>query len=127
MAEHNIVGRKGEKTAEKFLRSKGYRVMRRGFRTKYAELDLICSAPDGELVFVEVRTKTGEKFGSPEDTIGWDKMKRLARAAKAYASFRNYSGLYRIDAVCVVFEKGEEHNKPLRISHYENITGWCSL
>ena len=127
MARHNVIGERGEETARKFLEHKGYRILSRNFRTRYAELDLVCESPGRDsLIFVEVRTRTGEWFGTPEDTIDVRKRRRLVRAAEAYVAFRHYTGPYRIDAVCVVFERGPggvNDGALLRIDHYENITG----
>ncbi len=59
------MGRKGEDLAAEYLSSKGYRILERNWRWSRAEADII--AMDGEvLVFVEVKTRTSDYFGSPD-------------------------------------------------------------
>jgi putative endonuclease len=111
-------GQIGESIAKKFLQKKGYKIIFQNFRTKYSEIDLIAEKKD-MLVFIEVRTKTSEQFGSPEQTINKKKISRLIRAAQSYASNHKYLGSLRIDAVCVVFNPDYTLK---RIAHYESIT-----
>ena len=113
------IGHRGEQTAKIYLQNKGYRIIEENYRTKYAEIDLI-AGDKGILVFVEVRTRKDERFGSPEDSINRDKMRKLTRNAEAYAVRKRYTKKYRIDVICIVLN-GEEETR--RIDHYENITG----
>ena len=111
-------GLTGETIAKNFLQKKGYTIIKQNFRTRYSEMDLIVKKRD-ILVFVEVRTKTNEHFGSPEETINKNKINRLIRSAEAYAACNKYSGKMRIDAVCIVLNPD---SSPKRITHYESIT-----
>jgi putative endonuclease len=111
------VGKRGERVAEKYLEKEGYCVLERNYKNKYSEIDLIVKKGK-ELVFVEVRSKTEENFGSPEETVKEKKKRKLRQNALAYTSFNNYDGPYRIDLVCVVFDKEENIS---RITHYKNI------
>lgn len=118
MRTYNLeIGKKGEDIAKKYLENKGYKIIDHNYKTKYSEIDLVCQK-DNELVFVEVRTKTNERFGSPEETINKDKIKRLIRAASAYVNRKNWQGPYRIDVCSVLLNKDLNLNK---IQHYENI------
>ena len=111
-------GKLGEDIAEKFLREKGYQIITRNFKTKYSEMDLIAKK-DNSLIFVEVKTRAGDNFGSPEEAINKRKRRRLKRAAQAFTAFHHWEGPFRIDAVCIVLDKeGEIH----RLRHYQNIT-----
>lgn len=131
MANHNKVGEIGEELAVKLLKKKGYKIIKKNYRTKYAEIDIICKPKNNfldvmrniskPLVFLEVRTKTGEKFGRPEETINKKKLWKLKQNAKAFVTFNNYEGQYRVDAICIVLDV----NKNLkRINHYKNIAGF---
>ena len=111
-------GRLGEIIAKKYLQNKRYRILEENYRTKYAEIDLI-AREKGILVFIEVRAKTGERFGSPEESINRGKIKKLIRNAKAYAAIKRYGKMYRIDAICIVLDGKRGVS---RISHYQNIT-----
>ncbi|MCF7845493.1 MAG: YraN family protein [Candidatus Pacebacteria bacterium] len=112
------VGIRGEDVACRYLQENGFQVLERNYKTKYVEMDLV-ALKDDEVVFVEVRTKTGERFGSPEETIKKDKIRRLKRGAVGYAQRKNYEGQYRIDLICVVLNNQGEVE---RVTHYEDIS-----
>lgn len=77
------IGRWGESLAERYLKEKGFTVLERNFRAHRGEIDLI--AKDGEtLVFVEVKTKTREGFGEPEDWIDEKKQDQIGKVAMGY-------------------------------------------
>jgi len=79
-------GRRGEDLAHRFLQKQGMIVVARNWRSRSGagELDLI--AWEGEtLVFVEVKTRATEEFGTPDRAIGPDKRTHLWRAAREYA------------------------------------------
>ena len=74
------VGRYGEKLAENHLQRLGFRILARNLHLRHAELDLV--ALEGRtLCFVEVRLRSGRRFGSAEESIDRRKQRRLARAA----------------------------------------------
>jgi len=66
----------GERFAREYLEEKGYKIIEQNYKTKYAEIDLV-ARKGKELVFVEVRTKKGEDFGTPEETINNKKMRKV--------------------------------------------------
>ena len=114
-----LLGRRGERLAEKFLRRKGYRIVARNFHTRGGEIDLVCSDGTG-LVFVEVKTRTAGGLGVPEDAVNRAKQQRLRRAAEVYLTqLTNLQSSYRLDVVSIqTMPDGREV-----IVHYENITG----
>lgn len=120
---HNLkIGRLGEQIAGCYLKNKGYQIIKQNYKTKYAEIDLITRqkkfARQPILVFIEVRTKIGEKFGSPEETFTKRKMKKIKKNCQIYAQLKNWKKRCRIDAICIVLFP----NKTLRrVTHYENI------
>ena len=71
-----------------------------------------------ELVFVEVRTKVGENFGMPEETINKKKIRKLLGNATAYTAIKKWNGSFRIDAICIVLKPDYSIE---RLNHYENI------
>lgn len=118
MKEHNLnIGRLGESIAKEYLENKGYIIVDQNYKNKYAEIDLIVRDKD-TMVFVEVKTRTGEQFGIPEDALNREKIQRLIRNSQAYTARMGYNN-YRIDAICIVLD---EDKKLKRIDHYENIT-----
>ena len=77
------VGKKGEGLADEFLRKNGYKIVENNFRNKYGEIDII--AIDGKtLAFVEVKTKTSDKFGPPKMAVGLKKQRQISKTALAY-------------------------------------------
>jgi len=123
MAEHNYVGQVGEKLAREYLEGEGYKILEQNYKTKYAEIDLVAEKSaglfkQGTLVFVEVRTKVGEQWGSPEDTINKAKLWKVLQNAKSYTGFKRWDGPCRIDAVCIVLKNDFSVS---RLTHHENI------
>ncbi len=112
------VGRLGEDSACNYLEKEGYKILGRNYKTKYAEIDIVAKKRE-ELVFVEVRTKTNENYGSPEESVNREKMRRLKRSALGYVQKNKYYDCYRIDLICVVLDKQGEIK---RFTHHENIT-----
>lgn len=111
------VGKEGEEIAAKFLLDKGYEILERNYFSRFGEIDLI-TAKDNILVFVEVKLKQTEDFGTPEEMIGFSKLTQVQRMAEFYLMdvpgiAKKYNS-YRIDAICIVTHK--------RINHYENLT-----
>lgn len=110
-------GRLGEKLASDYLQKKGYKIVEQNYRTKYAEIDLVARKKD-VLVFVEVRTKVGEQFGTPEETLNWKKVQKVKRNAFSYVARAKWNKLYRVDGMCIVLDK---NHGVQRLEHYENI------
>ncbi len=125
MSLHNEIGKIGENFAKEFLKKQGYRIIEQNYKTKYAEIDLIAEKSAGffgkkELVFIEVRTKIGENFGSPEDTLNKSKLRKVMQNALAYSAFKKWQGTSRIDAICIVLKADCTIS---RLTHHENIIG----
>lgn len=100
------VGADGETLVASFLTSKGATIIARNWRIKEGEIDLI--ARMGEtLIFVEVKSRTSEKFGHPLEAIGSEKARRLQRLALAWISIHDRWGAdYRIDCAAVNYRDG---------------------
>ncbi len=98
----SALGAQGEQIAERFLRTKGYRILARNVRSKLGEIDLV--ATEGKaLVFVEVRSASGSGFGRPEESLRGRKQGRLSRLARAYLTrHRLEPQAVRFDLVTVV-------------------------
>ena len=103
-------GKLGEEIARKYLEKNGYKIIERNFKTKYAEIDLI-SQKDKEIILIEVRTKIGEMFGTPEESLTRRKLRKLCFNAKLVRATR-------IDAICIVLRPDRTVE---RLNHYENI------
>jgi putative endonuclease len=100
-------GAEAEALAAAFLEERGYRVLARNHRLRCGEVDLVCES--GEVVcFVEVRSRTGDEHGRPEESIDRRKARRVALAAADWAE-RNgaVSRAIRFDVVAVTFGDGD--------------------
>ncbi len=103
-AQHIRLGKRGEKLACRFLRQNGYKVLYRNFKGRTGgEIDIVCR-DDDTLVFVEVKTRGGEKFGRPFEAIAPDQQRRISRGALAWLRMLdNPEILFRFDVVEVIF------------------------
>lgn len=107
----------GEKLARDFLKKRGYRIGETNYRCREGEIDIIARDKDC-LVFVEVRTKTGVGYGTPEESITPAKMHRLATAAASYRQAHpDLPETWRIDVVAIELDR---KGKPSRIELIEN-------
>jgi len=112
------LGNFGEDLATSFLKRKGYRIIDRNFRTKFGEIDIICEK-QGKIVFVEVRTKSNDTFGIPEESINARKKQKLALMADFYLTAKKlWEKPYSLDGVFI-----EEKNGEYEIRHLEDMLG----
>jgi len=81
-----VLGRKGEKLVEEYLKKQGCKILKRNFRTPFGEADLIVEDKD-EVAFVEVKTRTSDKYGLPAEAVGKTKRERYRQIAKFYRKF----------------------------------------
>lgn len=118
MSTTNEIGDRGEDLAATFLDNAGYRVLERNYRFERNEVDLVCLDPDrgGEIVFVEVKTRTGTGFGPPEASVTEEKRASLIEVSRAYLHERRLEGApARFDVVSILLTDAEPE-----IEHYEN-------
>ncbi len=102
------IGAMGERLASEYLRKNGYRILETNYRCRVGEIDIV-ARDKNYLVFVEVRTRTGSGFGTPEASIGITKKEKLVSLALAYLqSLRNSPSLWRIDVVAIELDQ-ERH------------------
>lgn len=100
------VGSYGEEIAASYLKKQGYRILEQNYRKRYGEIDII--AEDGEdIVFVEVKTRKSDLFGSPFEAVDTRKQHRMSRVALAYLHSRKMSDRSaRFDVVAVMVRAG---------------------
>lgn len=103
MAEHNELGRKGEKVAADFLQSKGYRIVERNWCFAGYEIDIV-SEFEEFIVFVEVKTRMSTEWGSPQDAVNMRRMQRMIRAASHYLKKNRIDKPARFDIIGIIGE-----------------------
>ena len=80
MAQHNETGIRGEQLAREFLLKKNYQILETNWRHEKEEVDII-AMDERELVIVEVKTRSTDYFGNPEEAVSEAKEQRLIAAA----------------------------------------------
>jgi putative endonuclease len=115
--EPDLLGRWGEKRCQRFLKRKGLKTLTRNFSCKTGEIDLIMVDTDRTIVFVEVRTRADETFGSAESSITFAKKSRLIRTARYFLATHDIDDRpFRFDVVAIVLgQKGTP-----QIRYYKN-------
>ena len=78
-----VLGRKGEKLVESYLKKQGCKILKRNYRTSFGEADLIVEDGD-EIAFVEVKTRESVAFGTPAEAVDKNKQQRYLMIAKFY-------------------------------------------
>lgn len=96
-----IQGRFAERQAARFLKKSGYRILDKNYRTRSGEIDLV--AEKGEfLVFVEVKKRSGDAFGSAFEAVTREKQVKIVKAAKHYLfRFSLEERIVRFDVIAV--------------------------
>jgi putative endonuclease len=106
------LGRLGEEAAVAALRSRGYRILERNVRLRRGEVDVIAEE-HGDLVFVEVKARRSEAYGTPAEAVSPRKQRALAALAAAYCSRRGLGErACRFDVVEVRLDRG---GRPIRV------------
>jgi putative endonuclease len=114
---NETLGRRGERTAVKFLKRNRYKILHRGYRILGGELDIV--AVDGRtIVFVEVKTRASHDAGHPAEAVDSHKQRQLTQLALAYLrryQLQNYPA--RFDVVAITWPAG---NARPTIEHFKN-------
>ena len=111
------LGAKGEELARKHLTAKGYKVLTNNFRSRDGEVDIVALDRDC-LVFVEVRTKRGTDFGTPQESLTPKKQEKLILVSEAYIqTLDRRPDDWRIDLIAVSLSKRGVLED---VEHFEN-------
>lgn len=120
------LGPRGERAAARYLRRKGFRVLGRNLVTNFGEADLLCEAPGGCVVVVEVKARRSrEGAPPPEASVTLTKRQRLARILEHLVKQNGWQGRpRRIDVVAVEFHARRWLGPKPSIRHFENAVLW---
>ena len=106
----------GEKIAQDYLRNKGYEILEINFYTKKGEIDIIAKK-DNCIIFVEVKTRTNLKFGTPAMAVNSTKKKHIKFASKIYLALNQLKECeIRFDVIEVLIMNGK-----CEINHLEGV------
>ena len=106
-------GKAGENIAAEYIEGKGGEIIKRNYWTDFGEIDIIARI-NSEFVFIEVKSRYGNKFGSPSEAVNSAKQNRIRRAAEFYM-VNNY-----INDLPVRFDVIEIYIKEGKINHIVN-------
>jgi putative endonuclease len=96
------LGRAGEAAAADFYERAGYRVLARSYRYKRAEVDLIVQRGQELLVFVEVKTRSSNQYGTPETFVSTRKKELFRLAATHLQEELDWRGDIRFDILALL-------------------------
>lgn len=101
------LGKTGENKAVEYLDKKGYRIVRRNYRCRAGEIDVI--AIDGDtLCFIEVKTRTSLRHGTPAEAVDWRKLEHIKRAASVYMGrYRHGCESARVEVIEILYIKNK--------------------
>jgi len=99
MAQHNELGKWGERLAAEYLYSKGYAIVERNWRAGNIEIDIV-AMHNNRLVFVEVKTRQ-DPYIHPEDAVDKRRVSRMVRAADTYINAKKLPHEVQYDIVAI--------------------------
>ena len=109
-------GKKGEDIAVDFLRENGYKILWRNYRYGRSEIDVICEK-NATLIFVEVKLRTSNAFGFPEQAVNSKKEKLIRTAAEGYIYRYDWQKDIRFDIISIEVTQPEKYF----ITHFEDV------
>ncbi len=121
--KRQIFGKQGEQDAAERAVQRGYTVLERNYRTPYGELDLILRSPENEIVFVEVKARSGTYFGYPESAVNRQKKSHIIRSAYYYLkqTFPDNDEIpWHIDIMALIYKS--DRKTVLDFRWFEDVT-----
>lgn len=113
MAHHNELGCMGEEWATNYLLKKGYNVLHRNWRCGKKELDIVTEF-QGVLIVIEVKTRQNEMYGSAEDAITSQKIRRIVASTDAYLRRYQIDLPVQFDVITIIGKAA-----PFKLEHIE--------
>lgn len=114
MKHNQRVGKWGEEAVAAYLAGRGYEILARNARTPYGEIDIVAKQEE-IFVFVEVKTRTSNKMGLPEESVNLRKRAHMRACAEHYAA-ENEIDHWQVDVIAVEGKVGSEP----KITHFES-------
>jgi len=114
MAQHFELGKQGERIALQYLLNKGYIIHQKNWRYGKIEIDLIAEK-DERIVFIEVKTRSTDYFGEPEDAVDSGKEQQLINGAQIFADKHELEEEIRFDIISIIL-----NTDTVKINHIED-------
>ena len=118
MGQTQSIGNRGESAVAEYIAKKGYIISARNYRSKYGEIDIIAENND-EILFVEVKTRSKNSFGKPQDYVNHPKKRRIFITASIYLRSNGFGLKPRFDVAEVMILGSET----LEVNYIENAFG----
>ncbi|MDE6441196.1 MAG: YraN family protein [Clostridia bacterium] len=104
LTQKKLLGNRGENKACSYLKKQGYKILERNYRTPFGEVDIIAERED-VVAFIEVKTRSTDKFGQPNEAVNKDKQRRYVQSANYYFASGDPDVTVRFDIIEIY--KGE--------------------
>ncbi len=105
--DNKTTGNKGEDLAADYLLKKGYNILHRNWRFRHLEVDIIASK--GKFLhFFEIKTRTSDKYGKPEESISREKMSNLKNAAEEYQYLYPQWQYLQFNVIAIILRYNQE-------------------
>jgi putative endonuclease len=115
MAAKDVLGRRGEELAARYLEQQGLVILSRNWRCRHGEIDLVAT-DTRRLVVCEVKTRSGTRYGEPAEAVDARKVARIRLVTGAWLQAHHVRWVpVRFDVLAVVAEPGA----PVSVQHYE--------
>lgn len=100
------LGKLGERLALEYLRNKGYKTLALNYRvSRLGEIDAVVSK-EGKICFIEVKTRTGNAFGTPAEAVSWKKRKTIRQIAECFLKSHGATdSMVQFDVIEVIVAK----------------------
>ena len=119
LQQNKSTGSRGEALAAQYLTEKGYVIVDRNFSCHWGELDLIAHKPNGTLAFIEVKSRSSERYGRAYEAVNPRKLSHLTRAIQFYLLKKNYPrSKLSLEVIGVQMNSDPEK---IRIYHYDDL------
>jgi len=111
------IGDEGEELAAAYLESKGYTILDRNYHFERAEVDIVAYDNETCIVFAEVKTRSTNRYGEPEEYVDDEKIQNIYKAAEAWVYERKMDGVpVRFDVISIL----QQENEAPDIKHFED-------
>jgi putative endonuclease len=120
MAQHNKLGKKGEEVAARYLMHNGYTIIQRNWRYGKDEIDIIAQNKE-YLIFIEVKTRSTQFFGDPEEAVNEKKQQFMIRAAEEYVNQNEINQEIRFDIISIILQSGKQTLRHIEDAFYPTM------
>ncbi len=117
---NKITGQCGEDIAAEHLKKNGYKIVKRNYKNKIGEIDIIAKNKE-DLIFVEVKTRSSDKFGTPAEAVTYYKKRKIVNCAKFYLAKYPTDMNIRFDIIEVYGNFSGSNFEFENLNHFEYV------